>query len=197
MLGSSVQRLCGTLSTRPTISVLVLDKLTYAGNLQSLAPVANDSRYSFVRADICDPAKVKEIFQSYRPDVVIHLAAESHVDRSIVGPAAFIQTNIVGTYVLLEAVLEYWRALSDPGRDGFRFHHVSTDEVFGSLPARGYFTETTAYDPRSPYSASKAASDHLVRCWHHTYGLASSHYELFKQLRPLPLSGKAYSIDDY
>ena len=151
--------------------VLVLDKLTYAGNLQSLAPVARDSRYSFVRADICNSAKVREIFQSYRPDVVIHLAAESHVDRSIVGPAAFIQTNIVGTYVLLEAVLEYWRALSLPGRDGFRFHHVSTDEVFGSLPARGYFTETTGYDPRSPYSASKAASDHLVRCWHHTYGL--------------------------
>jgi len=150
---------------------LVVDKLTYAGNLQSLAPVAGDPRYSFVRADISDAVKMTEIFQRFRPDVVMHLAAESHVDRSIDGPAAFIQTNVIGTYTLLEVALSYWRALAEPGRPHFRFHHVSTDEVFGSLAADGYFNETTAYDPRSPYSASKAASDHLVRAWHNTYGL--------------------------
>ena len=150
---------------------LVLDKLTYAGNLESLAPVAGDARYSFVRADICDATKVRDVFTSYRPDVVVHLAAENHVDRSIDGSSAFIQTNIVGTHTLLEVALAYWRTLSARSQNGFRFHHVSTDEVFGSLPSNGYFTEATAYDPKSPYSASKAASDHLVRCWHHTYGL--------------------------
>ena len=151
--------------------VCVVDKLTYAGNLDSLAPVANNPRYSFVRADIADAAKMKDIFASYEPDIVMHLAAESHVDRSIDGPAAFIQTNIVGTYALLETALSYWRALPSSRQTAFRFHHISTDEVFGSLEADGCFTETTAYDPRSPYSASKAASDHLVRSWHHTYGL--------------------------
>ena len=151
--------------------VLVIDKLTYAGNLESLAPVADDLRYSFIRADICDAAKMREIFDDYRPDVVIHLAAESHVDRSIDGPAPFLQTNIVGTYTLLEASLAHWRALPRGSRDGFRFHHVSTDEVFGSLGSDGYFDEATAYDPKSPYAASKAASDHFVRSWHHTYGL--------------------------
>jgi dTDP-glucose 4,6-dehydratase len=151
--------------------VCVVDKLTYAGNLASLAPVADSPRYSFVRADIADAGKMKQIFDSYRPDVVMHLAAESHVDRSIDGPAAFIQTNIVGTYVLLEAALAYWRALPNDAQAEFRFHHISTDEVFGSLGADGSFSEQTAYDPRSPYSASKAASDHLVRSWHHTYGL--------------------------
>ena len=150
---------------------LVVDKLTYAGNLESLAPVADDPRYGFVRADICDTAKMREVFKRYRPDVVMHLAAESHVDRSIDHPAAFIRTNIVGTHALLEVALAYWRALPNRSRDAFRFHHVSTDEVFGSLGADGYFTETTVYNPKSPYSASKAASDHLVRCWHHTYGL--------------------------
>jgi dTDP-glucose 4,6-dehydratase len=151
--------------------VLVIDKLTYAGNLESLAPVANHPRYTFVRADIVDRKKVGNAFEQFQPDVVMHLAAESHVDRSIDGPAAFIETNIVGTYALLEAALAYWRALPDPQRAAFRFHHVSTDEVFGSLGNDGRFTESTSYGPRSPYSASKAASDHLVRSWHHTYGL--------------------------
>jgi dTDP-glucose 4,6-dehydratase len=151
--------------------VCVVDKLTYAGNLASLAPVANNPRYSFVRADIADAEKMKSVFASHRPDIVMHLAAESHVDRSIDGPAAFMQTNIIGTYVLLEAALAHWRALPKSAQNDFRFHHISTDEVFGSLDADGSFTEETAYDPRSPYSASKAASDHLVRSWHHTYGL--------------------------
>jgi dTDP-glucose 4,6-dehydratase len=151
--------------------VCVVDKLTYAGNLTSLAPVANNPRYMFVRADVADAARMQEIFASYRPDVVMHLAAESHVDRSIDGPAAFIQTNIVGTYTLLEAALAYWRMLPSEAQRDFRFHHISTDEVFGSLDADGCFSERTAYAPRSPYSASKAASDHLVRAWHHTYGL--------------------------
>jgi len=151
--------------------VCVVDKLTYAGNLTSLAPVANNPRYMFVRADVADAARMQEIFANYRPDVVMHLAAESHVDRSIDGPAAFIQTNIVGTYTLLEAALAYWRMLPSEAQRDFRFHHISTDEVFGSLDADGCFNEITAYAPRSPYSASKAASDHLVRAWHHTYGL--------------------------
>jgi dTDP-glucose 4,6-dehydratase len=151
--------------------VCVVDKLTYAGNLASLAPIANNPRYLFVRADVADPARMQDVFSSYRPDVVMHLAAESHVDRSIDGPAPFIQTNIVGTYTLLERALAYWRALPQTARDDFRFHHISTDEVFGSLEAGGHFSEATAYAPRSPYSASKAASDHLVRAWHHTYGL--------------------------
>ncbi len=151
--------------------VLVVDKLTYAGNLDSLAPVSNDPRYAFVRGDIADLPKLRELFESFQPDVVMHLAAESHVDRSIDGPGEFIQTNVVGTFALLQAALGYWRALAGPQRDAFRFHHISTDEVFGSLGEEGLFCETTAYDPRSPYSASKAASDHLVRAWHHTYGL--------------------------
>jgi dTDP-glucose 4,6-dehydratase len=151
--------------------VCVVDKLTYAGNLSSLTPVANNPHYSFVRADIADADKMKSVFANYRPDVVMHLAAESHVDRSIDGPAAFMQTNIIGTYVLLEAALAHWRGLPKSAQNDFRFHHISTDEVFGSLEADGSFTEDTAYDPRSPYSASKAASDHLVRSWHHTYGL--------------------------
>ena len=149
--------------------VLVVDKLTYAGNLDSLDPVANDPRYAFVRADVADGATMRELLFSFRPEVVMHLAAESHVDRSIDGPADFIQTNVVGTFTLLQAALEYWRSL--PKKEAFRFHHVSTDEVFGSLGDTGYFVETTSYRPNSPYSASKAASDHLVRAWHHTYGL--------------------------
>ena len=151
--------------------VLVVDKLTYAGNLDSLAPVSNDPRYAFERADIADATKMRELFERYRPDAVMHLAAESHVDRSIDGPGEFIQTNVVGTFTLLQSALGYWRTLPGAERDAFRFHHVSTDEVFGSLGEDGLFCETTAYDPRSPYSASKAASDHLVRAWHHTYGL--------------------------
>ena len=151
--------------------VVVVDKLTYAGNMDSLAPVSNDPRYAFERAAIADAAKMRELFERYRPAAVMHLAAESHVDRSIDGPGEFIQTNVVGTFTLLQAALGYWRTLPDAERDAFRFHHISTDEVFGSLGADGLFCETTAYDPRSPYSASKAASDHLVRAWHHTYGL--------------------------
>jgi dTDP-glucose 4,6-dehydratase len=151
--------------------VVVVDKLTYAGNMDSLAPVSNDPRYAFERADIADATKMRELFEHYRPDAVMHLAAESHVDRSIDGPGEFIQTNVVGTFTLLQSALGYWRALPGAERDAFRFHHISTDEVFGSLGEEGLFCETTAYDPRSPYSASKAASDHLVRAWHHTYGL--------------------------
>lgn len=151
--------------------VLVIDKLTYAGNLDSLSPVSGDPRYAFMRADIADAPKMREAFESFQPDAVMHLAAESHVDRSIDGPADFIQTNVVGTFTLLQAALGYWRSLPDARREAFRFHHISTDEVFGSLGGEGEFCETTAYDPRSPYSASKASSDHLVRAWHHTYGL--------------------------
>jgi dTDP-glucose 4,6-dehydratase len=151
--------------------VLAVDKLTYAGNLDSLAPVSNDPRYAFVRADVADATKIREAFESFAPDAVMHLAAESHVDRSIDGPGEFIQTNVVGTFALLQETLRYWRALPADSAQAFRFHHISTDEVFGSLGAEGLFCETTAYDPRSPYSASKAASDHLVRAWHHTYGL--------------------------
>ena len=151
--------------------VRVVDKLTYAANLTSLSSVASNPRYSFVRADIADAARVRDVFADYRPDVVMHLAAESHVDRSIDRPAAFIQTNIVGTYVLLEAALAYWRALPGNLQRDFRFHHISTDEVFGSIEADGSFNEATAYAPHSPYAASKASSDHLVRSWHHTYGL--------------------------
>jgi dTDP-glucose 4,6-dehydratase len=151
--------------------VVVIDKLTYAGNLESLAPVSNDPRYTFVHADIVDRKRMEEVFAEYQPDIVLHLAAESHVDRSIDGPAAFIDTNVVGTYTLLETALTYWRLLPSGRDDEFRFHHVSTDEVFGSLGSNGRFGETTPYAPRSPYSASKAASDHLVRSWHHTYGL--------------------------
>jgi dTDP-glucose 4,6-dehydratase len=151
--------------------VLVVDKLTYAGNLDSLAPVSNDPRYTFLRADIGDAPKMREVFESFQPDAVMHLAAESHVDRSIDGPGDFIHTNVVGTFTLLQTALGHWRSLPDTRKETFRFHHISTDEVFGSLGDEGQFCETTAYDPRSPYSASKASSDHLVRAWHHTYGL--------------------------
>jgi dTDP-glucose 4,6-dehydratase len=151
--------------------VLNVDALTYAGNLASLAPIVDSNRYSFVRANICDAPEMKRLVEEFRPDVVTHLAAESHVDRSIDGPADFIQTNLVGTFTLLSAVLDYWRTLKGADAETFRFHHISTDEVFGALGDDGYFTEETAYDPRSPYSASKAGSDHLVRAWHHTYGL--------------------------
>jgi dTDP-glucose 4,6-dehydratase len=152
-------------------SVLVLDKLTYAGSRSTLAPIEGSNRLSFVEADICDATAVRAAIASFRPDVVTHLAAESHVDRSIDGPGAFIQTNLVGTYTMLQAALAHWRDLPEAERAAFRFHHISTDEVFGSLGPTGHFTEATAYDPRSPYSASKAGSDHLVRAWGHTYGL--------------------------
>jgi dTDP-glucose 4,6-dehydratase len=151
--------------------VLVVDKLTYAGNLESLAPVAASPRYRFARADIAEGPTMRLLFEEFSPDVVMHLAAESHVDRSIDGPGEFIQTNLVGTFALLQAALSHWRALPAPRKQGFRFHHISTDEVFGSLGPEGLFREDTPYDPKSPYSASKAGADHLVRAWHHTYGL--------------------------
>lgn len=152
-------------------SVANVDKLTYAGNLESLADARTSNRHRHFKVDICDRAALDAVFQEVRPDAVLHLAAESHVDRSIDGAAPFIETNIVGTYTLLEATLAHWRSLEDGARARFRFQHISTDEVFGSLGATGQFTETTPYQPNSPYSASKAASDHLVRAWHHTYGL--------------------------
>jgi dTDP-glucose 4,6-dehydratase len=151
--------------------VMVFDKLTYAGVLSSLEPVAGDGRYRFVHADICDSQAVSEALREFRPQIITHLAAESHVDRSIDGPGAFVQTNLVGTYVMLNQALDYWRGLPAAEQAAFRFHHISTDEVYGSLGEEGYFTETTAYSPRSPYSASKAGSDHLVQAWGHTYGL--------------------------
>src|SRR5215204_3702545 len=197
--------------------VLVLDKLTYAGNLDNLQPVAQNPRYEFVQADIVDGPRMRELLATFRPDVIMHLAAESHVDRSIDGPGTFIQTNVVGTFTLLQAALEHWRTLSGPAREGFRFHHVSTDEVFGSLGPDGFFTEATPYQPNSPYSASKAASDHLVRAWHHTYGLpvvlsnCSNNYGPYHfpeklipltilnalEGKPLPVYGKGENVRDW
>ncbi len=152
-------------------SVLTLDSLTYAGNLRSLEALEGNARHRFVKGDIRDGDLVRALLEEFRPNIITHLAAESHVDRSIDGPSAFIQTNIVGTYSLLEQAATYWKGLSGAERVAFRFHHISTDEVFGSLGSIGRFSETTPYDPRSPYSASKAASDHLVRAWAHTFGL--------------------------
>lgn len=156
---------------RQGCDVLTFDKLTYAGNLASLGEARSNPRHRFVRADICDGDAVRTALDSFRPDLVMHLAAESHVDRSIDGPGDFIHTNVVGTYTMLQESLRYWRALPGTERDTFRFHHISTDEVFGSLGPDGLFREDTPYQPNSPYSASKASSDHLVRAWHHTYGL--------------------------
>ncbi len=150
--------------------VVNLDKLTYAGNLKAVAEAAQDARYSFVQEDICNGEKVAEVFKTHRPDIVIHLAAESHVDRSIEGAAPFIHTNLVGTYTMLETARQYWNELEDGKKKTFRFHHVSTDEVYGDLDGpEGLFTEETPYAPSSPYSASKAGADHLVRAWHRTY----------------------------
>jgi dTDP-glucose 4,6-dehydratase len=168
-IGSAVVR---HLIAQTDHTVVNLDKMTYAASEAALEGAATDPRHALVRADVADAAAVRQVFATWQPDAVMHLAAESHVDRSIDGPGPFIQTNVVGTYVLLEAAREYWAALPPDRRTAFRFHHVSTDEVFGALgPADPPFTEATPYDPRSPYSASKAASDHLVRAWHHTYGL--------------------------
>jgi len=197
--------------------VVNVDCLTYAGNLDSVASVASDPRYTFEKVDIRDAAEVGRLFAQHRPDGIMHLAAESHVDRSIDGPAEFIQTNIVGTYTLLEAARHYWNRLSDGQKTGFRFHHISTDEVYGSLDATGLFTETTCYQPNSPYSASKAASDHLVRAWYHTYGLptvttnCSNNYGPYHfpeklipltilnalEGKPLPVYGKGDQIRDW
>lgn len=189
-------------------SVVNVDKLTYAGNLESLNSVKNNDRYSFEHVDICDRNALDIVFSKHRPDAVMHLAAESHVDRSIDGPAAFIETNILGTYTLLEATRAYWESLDENMKKSFRFHHVSTDEVYGDLEGtKELFTETTSYEPSSPYSASKASSDHLVRAWLRTYGLptivtnCSNNYGPFhfpEKLIPLmilnALDGKALPV---
>ena len=164
-IGSAVVRL----AVRRGHEVVNLDALTYAANLENVTSVSNSPLYSFEQADIRDRAALDRVLDLHKPDAIMHLAAESHVDRSIDGPGAFIETNVTGTYNLLEATRAYWTRAGKP--EGFRFHHISTDEVFGSLGETGQFTEDTPYDPRSPYSASKAASDHLVRAWHETYGL--------------------------
>lgn len=189
-------------------SVVNVDKLTYAGNLESLTSVADHERYVFEHADICDKSSMERIFAQHKPDAVMHLAAESHVDRSIDGPAAFIETNIVGTYTLLEVARNYWNSLDDSKKSAFRFHHISTDEVYGDLEGTDdLFTEETSYEPSSPYSASKASSDHLVRAWLRTYGLptivtnCSNNYGPFhfpEKLIPLmilnALEGKALPV---
>ena len=258
-IGSAV---CRYLVKEKGVSVLNVDKLTYAGNTESLREIADSPLYEFVQADICDGSKISALLSEFQPDVIMHLAAESHVDRSIDGPSAFIETNIVGTYTLLEAAREYWMSLpktaeeqslssdlrpltslrsagsTEPEADlcppisdlrsptsgsqkplasDFRFHHISTDEVYGSLGAEGLFEETTPYDPRSPYSASKAASDHLVMAWHHTYGLpvvitnCSNNYGPYHfpekliplvilnalDQKPLPIYGKGDQIRDW
>ena len=167
-IGSAV---CRHLAGQNDVAILNYDKLTYAASPASLAMLEGKADYRFVQGDVADAAAVSAAIKAFRPDVIMHLAAESHVDRSITGPGDFIQTNIVGTYVMLQAALEHWQGLDGAERAAFRFHHISTDEVFGSLGADGLFRETTPYDPRSPYSASKASSDHLARAWHHTYGL--------------------------
>lgn len=154
-----------------THEVLNFDKLTYAGTLSTVERVADSDRYRFVQGDICDEAAVRAAIADFRPDIITHLAAESHVDRSIDGPGAFIQTNMVGTYVMLAEARSYWLGLDEEAKAAFRFHHISTDEVYGTLGETGLFTEDTPYDPRSPYSASKAGSDHLVSAWGHTFGL--------------------------
>jgi dTDP-glucose 4,6-dehydratase len=213
-IGSAVCRhLVGDLGAE----VLNIDKLTYAANLNSLAPIARHASYQGVVADVCDPASVEAAFAGFQPEAVIHLAAESHVDRSINGSAAFIETNIVGTHRLLEAALKHWRNAPRSIKDRFRFLHVSTDEVYGSLGTDGLFCETTAYDPSSPYSASKAASDHLVLAWHRTYGLptlisnCSNNYGPYQfpekliplvilnalEGRPLPVYGTGSNVRDW
>lgn len=168
-IGSAVVR---HLINNTNYRVVNIDKLTYAGNLASLSTISNHPHYNFIRADICDANVMDKVFAEFQPDIVMHLAAESHVDRSIDGPSEFIQTNIVGTYTLLEAARKYWVQLTEEKKQAFRFHHISTDEVYGDLHGTDdLFTETTPYAPSSPYSASKASSDHLVRAWLRTFGL--------------------------
>ncbi len=163
--------LCRYIIAETDWHIINLDKLTYAANLSSLESIAKNNRYNFVEGDIADSACVSAILQQYQPQIIMNLAAESHVDRSIEGAAPFMHTNIMGCFILLQAAREYWQKLPKAAQDAFRFHHISTDEVYGSLGATGAFNEHTAYAPNSPYSASKAASDHLVRAWHHTYHL--------------------------
>ncbi|HHJ35501.1 MAG TPA: dTDP-glucose 4,6-dehydratase [Gammaproteobacteria bacterium] len=197
--------------------VVNLDALTYAGNLESLTDIEQNARYIFEHVNICDIKALERVFEQHQPDAIMHLAAESHVDRSIDGPAEFIQTNIVGTYNLLDVAKKYWDGLSGEKKALFRFHHVSTDEVYGDLGKTGYFTEETAYEPSSPYSASKASSDHLVRAWHRTYGFpvvitnCSNNYGGYQfpekliplvilnalEGRPLPVYGKGDQIRDW
>ncbi len=213
-IGSALVRL---LIAESDWTLVNIDKLTYAGNLESLGAVQDEPRHVFSRCDICEREALDRLFAEHRPAGVIHLAAESHVDRSIHGPAEFIQTNIVGTYTLLEATRAYWLGLPDSGKASFRFHHVSTDEVYGSLNETGLFLETTPYSPNSPYSASKASSDHLVRAWMHTYGLPSvvtncsnnyGPYQFPEKLiplmitnalagKPLPIYGKGDNVRDW
>ncbi|MFQ6604984.1 MAG: dTDP-glucose 4,6-dehydratase [Fidelibacterota bacterium] len=201
----------------PETTIINLDKLTYAGNQANLTELESSERYHFHRGDINNSTLVAELFSTYSPDTVVNFAAESHVDRSITGPGAFIQTNIMGTYTLLEQSLVYYRSLDEEEQKGFRFHHVSTDEVYGSLGATGFFTEQTPYDPSSPYSSSKAASDHLVRAWHRTYGLpilvtnCSNNYGPYQfpekliplmiinclENKPLPVYGDGSNIRDW
>lgn len=159
------------LREEPSAKIVNMDKLTYAGNLDSLAEFASDNRHQFIQGDICDSALVRQLLADHRPDAVVHFAAESHVDRSIDGPRIFLETNVMGTFTLLQEARGYWSGLADDSRHKFRFLHVSTDEVYGSLGDTGLFSEATPYDPHSPYSASKAASDHFVSAYHHTYGL--------------------------
>lgn len=198
-------------------NVINIDALTYAGNLESLASVENNEHYVFEHANICDTKALERIFEKYQPDAIMHLAAESHVDRSIDGPADFIQTNIVGTCNLLEVSRNYWNQLDKDKKANFRFHHVSTDEVYGDLDETGLFTEETSYEPSSPYSASKASSDHLVRAWHRTYGFpivvtnCSNNYGAYQfpekliplvtlnalEGKPLPIYGTGQQIRDW
>lgn len=224
-IGSAVVRF---LVEETNHQVLNLDKLTYAGNLESLGSVSKNPRYQFVQGNVCDRGLISKLFADFKPNVVMHLAAESHVDRSIDGPADFIQTNIVGTSVMLECAREYWMSLqslregeadevTNSTKESFRFHHASTDEVYGSLDNTGSFTEETAYDPSSPYSASKASSDHLVRAWHRTYGLpvlitnCSNNYGPYQfpekliplvilnalEGKPLPVYGNGQQVRDW
>lgn len=214
-IGSAVIR--NIIRTRPTWSVVNIDKLTYAGNLESLQAISKSPKYSFRQVDICDKEKIKTLFDEFKPDGIMHLAAESHVDRSIDGPGEFIQTNIVGTYTLLECARNYWSGLDDAGKKKFRFHHISTDEVYGTLGDTGFFTEETSYKPNSPYSASKASSDHLVRAWHETFKLpvvttnCSNNYGPYHfpekliplmilnalELKKLPVYGKGDNVRDW
>lgn len=213
-IGSAVARAC---ILERSDDIVVFDKLTYAGNLASLKVVSQNKRFRFIQADICDPIATAKIFTDFGPEIVLHLAAESHVDRSIDGPADFIETNLVGTFRMLESAFNYWRTLSPDKQQKFRFIHISTDEVFGSLGSKGLFREDTAYAPSSPYSASKAGSDHLVRAWFHTYGLptiitnCSNNYGPYHfpekliplviinaiERKPLPVYGKGENIRDW
>src|ERR1700747_2690079 len=213
-IGSAV---CRHLIQEIDAEVVNVDKLTYAGNLNSLRMLSGDQRYRFVQADICDEVAISHLFNKVCPDAVLNLAAESHVDRSITGSRSFIETNIIGTYTLLEAARRYWSGLSDEAKGSFRLLHVSTDEVYGSLGADGFFTESTPYDPSSPYSASKAASDHLATAWHRTYDLpviisnCSNNYGPYHfpekliplmilnalEGRPLPVYGKGANVRDW